>query len=50
MGVKDGGVVLERDLDRVSAVVDGGVFWDREEWWEFSRVQFAMTKRIDFNF
>ena len=26
------------------------MFWDREEWWEFSRVQFAMTKRIDFNF
>ena len=37
-------------MDRVSAVVDGGVFWDREEWWEFSRVQFAMTKRIDFTF
>ena len=26
------------------------MFRDREEWWEFSRVQFAMTKRIDFNF
>ena len=37
-------------MDRVSAVVDGGVFRDREEWWEFSRVQFAMTKRIDFTF